>query len=110
MATKTVFDPIHDDAVADGAPSVDNQPVVPNGKIVRIREIGWSCPPDCIAAVQWGSGGTFVTVRGGYGNMNISFARGKDFTGDGVKHFRLVRTNDSGASAVVVLWASAIIL
>lgn len=112
MITKTKIDLVFDDSIVPGLPGdIKQSPVIPNGKIVRVLNMGWSCPLDSsIAAIQFGSGGSWNTFRGGYGNLDIKFTKGVDFVGDGVKRFRLIRINAGTGNQVLVVWFGAVIL
>lgn len=84
--------------------------VVPNGRSVSIKRFGGSVPDGINGAValQWGSGGSFTTIRAIQREME--FKELGEFVGDGVKRFRLARINRQtlGAQAIVA-WLEAVV-
>lgn len=89
-----------DDVVNANTTDLRLSPIVPNGQLVVVKRFGCAVranPGDALVAIQWGSGGTFTTIRGLTGVFELTINRA--FTGDGVKRFRLVRINKTALSA-----------
>lgn len=100
-ATTKIF---YEDEINAGIEDKKQTPIVTNNKIVRIVELGWSCASNDIAIFQWGDDlGGWETIRGGYGNMSFSNLF-KDFIGDGVKRFQIIRNNNGGSPRPIIVW------
>lgn len=98
-----------DTNVNANATDIQNSAAVPSGRVARVIRVGGFEPSGGFIAIQWGSGGTFVTVRAGSGSFNMELNH--EFTGDGVKFFRLVRKNGNALAATqIVAWADIIVL
>ena len=116
MALKEIYDLVFDSSVNAGATDAQLSGIVPIGKTVRLLNFGGFDPlssdqVSSIISIQWGSAAGWSTIRaGGNGVFDIVFDKGKDFTGDGVKRFRLIRQNKSSIGKVLVVWASALII
>lgn len=111
---KTVYNIIKDDEVAGTSTDIAVSPAIPAGKRVRIRRFGGYDRPvgdgiGSLIALQWGSGGSFDTVRA-FGNGSFEVSMDQDFEGDGSKLFRIVRINKSATSKEMVAWLDALVL
>lgn len=115
MAKKTLIALSVDDQVTAGATEVNAHPsAVPNGKIARIGKFGASAPRDSdgiegLIALQWGSGGSWSTVRAicsSFAEINVD----REFIGDGVKTFRFIRINRAAVDKEMVAWIEGLII
>jgi hypothetical protein len=111
MAKKTVHNEFFDDVIPPGT-KIDNTPVIPDGKVLTLREFGGTDPGigDNIhseMALQWGSSGSWVTVRAG--TRHFHFDRPVQFVGDGVKRFRFIRINNSAVAKKIIVWSNALL-
>jgi len=112
MATKTFYKVFEDSSVGPLGTEIRTDPIVPNGKVILLRKIG-GCDPgigdniDSLWIVQWGSGGSWESVRVGSGCTEFQIET--TFVGDGVKRFRFVRQNKSLVAKSIVLWAEALL-
>lgn len=112
VTVRTVVHTVIEGSVAAGA--TDAQTVgpdpVPTGKEIRVirfgaSEVGAGDGVASTIALQWGSGGTWETVRGvGLASVGFQCDVARTFTGDGAKKFRIVRINHSGAAKDVIAW------
>ena len=99
--------------MAAGATLIWESQIVPSGKVVRLKEFGGADPAigdgiDSIIALQWGNSGSWATVRVVSGTSQ-SYTLNRDFTGNGVKKFRVVRMNKSVSTKILVYWIEALI-
>jgi hypothetical protein len=114
LASKSGINLYIDDSVAASSTVLLNSAVIPAGKSITIFRFG-GCDPaiadgiDSIIALQWGSGGSFETIRALSG-CTYEFALNKTFVGDGSKLFRLVRINKSGTGKILAAWVEGVIL
>ena len=109
--SKTRFTLFFDSVIAADSSDAQLTPVVPNGKKVRLLEIGWSASilDDSMVAVQWGNAGNWTTIRSGYGTICLHL--NKDFIGNGTKRFRIIRQNKHATEEKIVMaWLEAIAL
>ena len=111
-ALKTRLNLLLDSSIAAGA--TDNQPgaIVPVGKVVTLKRFGASLQDGAngSASIQWGAAGpgqTWTTLR--TIQREHEFSDLGEFTGDGVKRFRLVRVNRAATATVIVAWMDAIV-
>ena len=104
MAKKTEIDLVVDNNVAAGATVTTTTPVVPLNTRVTVRKFGGYVANGLIV-LQWGSGGSFTTIRAFGGTFEFELK--KDFIGDGAKLFRLVRINNDTTSKPIVAWMEA---
>ena len=116
MALKTKYDLVYDDSIAASSTDIRTSPIVPDGRVVRVLNFGGYDPRsgDGISSfitLQFGSGSDWQTIRaGGDGFFDIKWEKGKDFTGDGIKRFRLIRQNKSTSAKIIVAWFIALIV
>ena len=116
MALKTKYDLSYDNPIAANTADFQVSGVVPSGRTVRLLNFGGyevmvNDGLTGIIALQWGNGTTWKTVRaGGGGFFDINFLKGKDFLGDGVKQFRLVRQNKSAVEKILAAWLVALVV
>ncbi len=115
MAKKTLIDLSADDTVSANTTDTLDGPVLASGDTARILRFGGAVAKndadnDNIFAVQWGdTGGGFKTIRA-FPNF-FDFELFKEFDGDGVKHFRLIRqNNNTGPAKQMVAWLEGVIL
>ena len=104
---------IGDGAKMSSGNEVTLSPIVPNGKTVRLREFGGCAPnigdgKDGFMGLQWGAGASWTTVAVGCHEFQRELRR--DFQGDGVKRFRLVRMHESATNRYVIAWLDAVVL
>lgn len=112
MAKKTKFHYIFDDEVTAGGTAVETFPIIPSGIMLTLKMFGGADLAigdgiDSWAALQWGSGATWETVRVGTKMWNLHMKH--DFLGDGTKRFRLVRKNESTTDKKIVVWIESLL-
>jgi hypothetical protein len=112
MPANTKFDYVFDDDVAGNSYDFKLSPVVPAGKTVTLLKFGGFAPviadgTDGLIALQWGNASAWETVRAA--GRFFDFDLKKDFIGDGVNRFRLMRQNKSTATKPMVVWLEAIV-
>lgn len=106
MAKKTDFFMMKDSAVAASTIDVDQLPIIPNGISVNLMTFGGTVPkPDAgsYVAIQWGSGAAWETIRAISGTFEFTIE--KEFVGNGVKRFRVVRENKEVSAHRMFAWA-----
>lgn len=115
MAKKTLIDLSADDTVPANSVETSDGPPIASGATARILRFGGAVAKndgdnDNIFALQWGDTGSgFKTIRA-FPNF-FDFKLFKEFEGDGVKHFRLVRqNNNTGPAKQMVAWLEGVIL
>ena len=110
---KTDVHLVEQGSVAAGSDEVSTTPIVPLGKVVKVKKFGCMAPALQAATwsyviLQWGNGGGWETVRVCYGSTEFDVQR--DFSGDGSKRFRLVRRNKSTTTALDMgAWVEALV-
>lgn len=107
MAKKTNHEIILESNVNANGQVITQTPIISLGKEVTIIEFSGSCATDDWAALQWGEGANWETIRASYGNFN--FKLNKSYKGDGQKRFRIVRANSSANSRRVFAYIFAIV-
>ena len=91
---------IHENAIPSGI-DLQTSPAIPAGQTWQITRIIFADKSigDGLSGgfkVDWGSGSTFEVLAAAYLEGNtIDLPINKVFTGDSVKHFRLIRQNNS---------------
>ena len=111
MALKTKHYLMFDNSIETGN-TIDMTPIIPTSKKVTLQRFGGFDPSigdglDSIIVVQWGNGGSWVTV--GAGGKFFDMEMRRDFEGDGAKRFRIVRQNKSATAKVIVAWLEALV-
>jgi hypothetical protein len=116
MPVKQRIDLIVEDVVAQGATEINQSAIIPDGKILRLITFGgyerMVAATSGIIALQFGSGAAWQTIRVGGGGV-FEFELNKNYFGDGVKRFRLVRQNKDPVGSVakeMVAWVEAVVL
>ena len=112
LLAKTEIHLVKDDSVNASSTHITESPVVPNGKIVKLKKLGCIDPAigdglDSIIVLQWGTGGSWTTIRAC--SRNSEFIINRDFIGDGINKFRVLRMNESITPKVIVFWLEALI-
>ena len=112
MAAKTAIDLFIDSAVSASTTVNSDAPAVASGKNVRVKRFGCFDPLigdgiDSIVILQWGSTGSFTSIRAIGKNTELNLD--KVFVGDGVKHFRLKRINQSSSAKIIAAWIEALV-
>jgi hypothetical protein len=116
MALKEKIDLVYDDSIGATTTDLKTSAVIPNGKTVKVFNFGGYDPRlgdgiDSLIVLQWGAGSSWQTVRaGGGGTFDHSWPSGRDFIGDGIKRFRLIRQNKSSTAKPLVAWLMAVIV
>jgi len=82
--------------ISAGATEVWESAVIPSGKTFLMQELFASSIEGDYVVLQWGSSGSWETVTGFYGIATRQIK--KEFVGDGVKKFRVVRVNSGGSA------------
>ena len=115
MAKKIIIELSVDDEVPAGNTEVSTHAgAVPSGKVARIKNFGGATPLDSdgvesLTVLQWGSGGTWKTVRG-FTRSTINMKLDLEFVGDGSKTFRLIRSNLSSTDKKMLAWLEGLII
>lgn len=104
-----LIDDFIDDPVAANTTNTRLSPIVPAGTEVTIKKFGCfvrASTEKAIVAIQWGSGGSFQTIRAISGVFELNINR--VFIGDGVKRFRIVRINKTALETFeIAAWFEA---
>lgn len=96
------------DDVAPGGTSVTNLPSVPNGQTWRLARFGGAASAAALIALQIQTSSGWQTMRATAGpGQADDFLIDRDYTGDGVVDFRIVRVNNHTASQPIVAWLEA---
>jgi len=113
MTAKTEHNLFFNDVIGSGDTDLKLSPIIPNGKRVTLKVFG-GCTPQInnddtpIIVVQWGSGTTWQSIRAGCKMFNFELNR--DFLGDGVKRFRLIRENGHvTGSNIIIAWLDLLV-
>jgi len=99
----------YDSSVPPTTIGIDLTPILPIGETWQVVRFIFADPNngDNISAgfqVDYGSGGTWEFVNGGYLSGNTSeIILNKTFTGDGIKRFRAIRNNLSASAKTPLL-------
>jgi len=115
VAKKALIEISVDDEVTSGSTEITLAPgAVPNGKIARLHKFGGAVPKDadgteCLIILQWGSGGAWQTIRA-FATSFEDISMEREFTGNGIKTFRLVRVNRSATDKPMVAWLEGLII
>ncbi len=107
---KTTINQVEDNSVDAGANEIFTSGIIPTGKVIKLRKFGCAIPEannGSYVVVQWGNGSGWQTVRACVSQAD--FVLKKDFLGDGVKRFRIVRHNGHTSAQIMVYWIEAII-
>jgi|SRR3990172_7764380 len=114
MAKKTLIEIIEDSELNGTETLIKLTDPIPAGLTVVIREFGGvvvaSNSKEGYVKLQWGSDvptPVWQTIRAGTGFFNLHL--NKDFVGDGVKRFRIIRENKASQKQVIVAWLDALI-
>lgn len=112
MAKKTEINLFFDDNIAASSTDTKLSAIIPTGRKVTLKRFG-GCDVaigdglDSIIAIQWGSSGSWQTIRGC--SKSFEFEMQRDFEGDGSSRFRLVRINKSSSAKPILAWVDGII-
>jgi len=97
-----------DSVPKSGGTAVWESDVIPTGKTFRLKVFGCYDPPvgdgtGSIVHLEYGEGATWETIRViGYGTHNHEV--NQEYVGDGVKKFRITRTNNSSKDKIIYTW------
>lgn len=106
-----LIEKILDNAIAAGATDVHLFEIIPDGTRVKVVKFGGYERVTIVATgliiLQWGSNaGGWETIRAGGGPSPFEFLVNREFVGNGVKRFRIVRQNkDLLGSKEMAAWA-----
>lgn len=115
MSAKTFHNIFISNAVAAGETTNTDSAAIPNGQKCRLKLFGGYDPnsgsgaPDGFIYIQWGTVGSFTTIRaGGAGFFNLDI--NQTFIGNGAKFFRVARTNNNTTGAKqMAAWIEALV-
>ncbi len=102
MATELFH--IYDSVIPANTVDMNQTAVVGNGVTVRVQVFGGSDLGQTgnYYALQWGSGTSWKTIRAAGGTIELSL--NKAFKGDGIKRFRIIRSNEQSVPKRITVW------
>lgn len=105
MASFTQIFLAPDTAVTALTTHVTQGDIIPNGVTAVLIKFGGAVPVNVTGsyvAIQWGNGSSWQTIRAIARDGEYRVDR--EFLGDGVNRFRLIRANGDVANRVMVAW------
>jgi hypothetical protein len=106
LANKTNLFKVLENNIAAGVTDMDLGPIIANGKIAVIKSFGGAIPfnsDGSFIAIQWGDN------TGGWNTIRVivkeaEYTINREFQGNGVKRFRLVRKNTNPSTQPMIAW------
>ena len=105
---RTLLDKYLDDSVAANSTDIWAAPDIPTDEVWHFTKFGGSALEKAVIALQIRTAtgpDVWTTLRAVIGPGQFEFSINRDYVGDGVVKFRIVRQEKSGSAQGIIAWA-----